>query len=961
MPFGDRAGDATGRALGGGRRRRARFAVVAVVVALALGASSLLAWYIDAQWFDSLGYSQVFWTTLQLKSTLFSGFTLVTFVLIYAALRLLKPPELSAPIDRVFYVNGQPVPLSLGPVIRIVTWAVALVVALGAGSGMMSEWTTFGLYLHAPAAAGEAAMADPIFGRPLAFYLFTLPVWQILGTWLTTVALIILAAAVLVLLLTNADNPLVFAGVHERRAGYRGVSFAMAMLMLVVAARFVLARYDRLFQDHTVFSGVGYTEAHIIIPGFLLVAIALVAGAAIAVYNGIGPRKLVTLLVALAPVVVVYLGVTVVSWYVGGFVVKPNQLVRERPYITHNIEFTRRAFDLDRIEARAFPADSGTAAVDLAANRDTIDNIRLWDWRALQDTLRQIQEIRSYYDFPDIDLDRYTIGGRVRQVMVAARELNVERLPESSRNWINEKLIYTHGYGVTMNAVNSFTADGLPELILSDMPVRSTVPDLKVTRPEIYFGQLTNTDVYVNTRQQEFNYPQGEGNSYATYEGKGGIPIGSFGRRVLLAASRGGSDLSKLPFSDDITPSSRLLMRRNINERVRTLAPFLQFDADPYVVVSAEGRLYWMIDGFTMSDMYPYARHYRLGDTPVNYARNSVKVTVDAYDGTVMFYVFDPDDPIIAAYRSLFPTLFLDGSRMPADVRAHVRYPELLLEIQAAAFGLYHMRDTELFYNREDLWSVASEVTLGEDREQVTRTIEPNFVLMRLPGETSLEFVEILPFTPSNRNNLIGWIAGRSDGSNYGKAIVFDFPKSRLVDGPLQVEARIDQDPALSSQLTLWNQQGSRVRRGSLLVIPVGRALLFAKPIYLQAERSPMPQLRLVILALQDKLGYGPTFEAAMTSLFGEGAAPAATAPAGGGAGQPGAAAAPTTAGQTVPQAGAAGAGAAALTPAAQALIDQVARDLADYQRLTAEGKLGEAGLKLESLKKTIERLKKER
>ncbi len=662
---------------------------------------------------------------------------------------------------------------------------------------------------------------------------------------------------------------------------------------------------------------------------------------------------------ALAPVVVVYVGVTVVSWYVGGFVVKPNQLVRERPYITHNIEFTRRAFDLDRIEARAFPADAGTAAVELAANRDTIDNIRLWDWRALQDTLRQIQEIRSYYDFPDIDLDRYTIGGRVRQVMVAARELNVERLPESSRNWINEKLIYTHGYGVTMNAVNSFTADGLPELMLSDMPVRSTVPDLKVTRPEIYFGQLTNTDVYVNTRQQEFNYPQGEGNSYATYEGKGGIPIGSFGRRVLLAASRGGSDLSKLPFSDDITPTSRLLMRRNINERVRTLAPFLQFDADPYVVVSAEGRLYWMIDGFTMSDMYPYARHYRLGDTPVNYARNSVKVTVDAYDGTVTFYVFDPDDPIIAAYRNLFPTLFVDGSRMPADVRAHVRYPELLLEIQAAAFGLYHMRDTELFYNREDLWSVASEVTLGEDREQVTRTIEPNFVLMRLPGETSLEFVEILPFTPSNRNNLIGWIAGRSDGSNYGKAIVFDFPKSRLVDGPLQVEARIDQDPALSSQLTLWNQQGSRVRRGSLLVIPIGRALLFAKPIYLQAERSPMPQLRLVILALQDALGYGPTFEAAMSSLFGEGAGRAATAPAGGGAGQPGTAAAPTTAGQAVPQAGAVGA--AALTPAAQALIDQVARDLADYQRLTAEGKLGEAGLKLESLKKTIERLKKER
>ena len=963
MPFGDTGGEATGRAIGGGRRRRGRFVALAVVVGLALGASSMLAWYVDAQWFDSLGYSDVFWKTLQLKSTLFSAFTLVTFVLVYAALRLLKPPQLATPMDRVLYINGQPVSLSLGPVVRVVTWAVALVVALGAGSGMMSEWTTFGLYWHAPAAAGEAGLTDPIFGRPLAFYLFTLPIWQILGTWLTTVCLVILAAALLVLLLTNADNPLMLAGMREKRPGYRGVSFALALLMLVVAARVVLARYDRLFEDHTVFSGVGYTEANVVIPGFLLVAVALVIGAAIAAYNGMGPRKLVTLFAALAPVVVVYAGVTVVSWYVGGFIVKPNQLVRERPFITHNIEFTRRAFDLSRVEQHAFPAESGIEAVDLAGNSDTIENIRLWDWRALQDTLRQIQEIRSYYDFPDIDIDRYLIGGHLRQVMVAARELNVERLPESSRNWINEKLIYTHGYGVTMNSVNGFTADGLPDLVLSDMPVRSTAPDIKVTRPEIYFGQLTNTDVYVKTRQQEFNYPQGESNTYTSYEGKGGIPIGSFGRRLLLAASRGGGDLSKLPFSDDITPESRLLMRRNINERVRTLAPFLTFDPDPYIVVGADGRLFWVIDGFTMSDMFPYARHYRLGETRVNYVRNSVKATVDAYDGSVTFYVFDNDDPIIASYRGLFPTLFVDGSRMPEDARAHVRYPELLLELQAAAFSLYHMRDPEGFYNREDLWSVASEVTMSEAREQVTRPIDPNFVLMKLPGAASLEFVEILPFTPSNRNNLIGWIAGRSDGAAYGKAIVYDFPKSRLVDGPLQVEARIDQNPQLSSQLTLWNQQGSRVRRGSLIVIPVGRALLYAKPIYLQAERSPMPQLRLVVLALQDQLGHGPTFEAALASLFGDAAGRAAAAGSTAGSGSappasgPGAGAGPAT----TPTGVGTPAGGLPLTPGVQAIIDQAARDLADYQRLTAEGKLGEAGLKLESLKKTLDRLKKER
>ncbi len=961
MPFFGPGVDRVGRTTGDKRRRRVRLAIFAIVVGLVLGASSLLSWYVEALWFDSLGYADVFWKTLELKSTLFCGFTLVTFVIVYASLRLLQPPPLTS---RVLYVNGQPVPLSLQPLVRVVSWVVALVVALGAGSGMMAEWTTFVQYLHAPAAAGLSAMVDPIFGRPVAFYLFTLPAWQLIATWLTTVGLVILVASLLVLLLTSAENPVMLAGLRNRRPGYRSVSYAFALMLLVMAARVWMSRYDFLFDDHTVFSGVGYTEAHILIPGLLLVALSLVVGALIAIYNGTGPRKLVTLLAALAPAVVVYVLLTVVSWYVSGFIVKPNQLVRERPYIAHNIEFTSRAFNLSSIQQRAFSADSGIAAVDLEHNGATIENIRLWDWRALQDTLRQIQEIRTYYDFPDIDIDRYRVGGRVRQMLVAARELNIEKLPESSRNFINEKLIYTHGYGVTMNTVNGFAAEGLPELVLKDMPVQSSAPEIKVTRPEIYFGELTNTDVYVKTRQKEFNYPQGESNNYTSYAGNGGIVIGSFGRRLLLAASRGGADLSKLPFSDDITPESRLLMRRNIRERVRALAPFLTFDPDPYIVVTAGGRLVWLMDGFTMSDMFPYARHYRVGDAAVSYVRNSVKVMVDAYDGNVTFYVFDPEDPIIACYRSMFPSLFVDGSRMPADIRAHVRYPELMLKVQASAYSLYHMRDPEVFYNREDLWSVASEVTLSEDREQVTRPLDPNYVLMTLPGEKTvpgekaLEFVEILPFTPSNRNNLIGWIAGRSDGAAYGTAVVYDFPKSRLVDGPLQVEARIDQNPQLSSQLTLWNQQGSHVRRGSLTVIPIGHALLYAKPIYLQAERSPMPQLRLVVLALQDQLGYGPTFDAAMSSLFGEGGAPPGPTGVAGAFEVGGAGGLAPAAGQAGGVPGAGLPPGTVITPAVQALIDQAARDLADYQRLTAEGKLGEAGQRLESLKKTLERLR---
>jgi uncharacterized membrane protein (UPF0182 family) len=469
-----------------------------------------------------------------------------------------------------------------------------------------------------------------------------------------------------------------------------------------------------------------------------------------------------------------------------------------------------------------------------------------------------------------------------------------------------------------------------------------------VTRPEIYFGELTNTDVYVRTRQKEFNYPQGETNNLTSYEGTGGIVLGGFFRRLLIALDRG--DLAKLPFSDDVSPDSRLLMRRNVRDRVLALAPFLTYDPDPYIIVGDDGRLSWMMDAFTTSDAFPYARHYRLGRERINYVRNSVKVIIDAYDGTTTFYVFDKEDPIIAAYRAIFPSLFKDADAMPPAMRQHVRYPELLLQLQAAVYGLYHMTNPEVFYNREDLWSVATEVRLTDQREQAAAPMEPNFVLMTLPGESSIEFIEILPFTPANRNNLIGWIAGRSDGPHYGTAVVYDFPKTRLIDGPLQIEARIDQNAQLSGQLSLWNQQGSHVRRGALIVIPVGRALLYAEPIYLQAERSPMPELRLVVLALQDKLAYGPTFEAAMAGLFGN-AASSSMASAGGATAPAAAREAPSP-------------GARAAAPEAtgtDALIAEAARDLSDYQRLTAEGKLGEAGQKLEALKRVLEQLVNQR
>jgi len=912
--------------------------VLAVLFVVFFSGQTWLSYYVDALWFGSLGYQEVFFKTLRLEWAVFAAFAAVTFLILYGAILALKRTHRDdLPAGQTIFVGGQPLRLPVEPVLRFVAIGGSLLAALGAGSFMMSSWPTLALYWYAPHFTG--GVTDPIFARPLSFYLLKLPAWQLLSGWLTLLAVLICVVAAFLFVVANSARAIEGFPRGYKALPWRGLSIALAFLLLVLALQVYIGRFSLLFQDHTIFGGATYTDVHIMLPGLLVLCVALVFGAAIAAFNASSAPRGRWLGVAIVPAAACYLLLQLVGWYVSNFVVKPNQLVREKPYIAYNIKLTRLAYGLDRVTQRKFPAETSVEAADPANNQSTLQNIRLWDWRALQDTLRQIQEIRTYYDFPDIDIDRYEIDGHLREVMLAARELNIDKLPDSSRNWINEKLIYTHGYGITMNTVNGFTPEGLPTLLLSNMPVESTVPGLTVTRPEIYFGELTNTDVYVKTRQQEFNYPQGQTNSFTSYQGSGGIVLGSFLRRLLIAMDRG--DLTKLPFSDDVDRESRLLMRRNLLARVSALAPFLTFDPDPYIVVAPNGRLYWMMDAFTSSVTYPYSSHYSLNGNSINYMRNSVKVVIDAYNGTTTFYVFDSEDPITAAYRRIFPGLFQDASAMPPDLRKHVRYPEMLLNVQAQAYGLYHMNDPEVFYNREDLWTVASEVGLNEVGQQTTLTMQPNFVLMNLPGEPDSEFVEILPFTPANRNNLIGWIAGRSDDAQYGNSVVYDFPKSKLVDGPLQVEARIDQNAQLSGQLTLWSQQGSHVRRGNMLVIPIGRTLLYAEPIYLQAERSPMPELRLVVLAVQDRLAYGPTFESAMAALFG------------------GAASSTSAISQTQePAQNASATAAASKAPTdLKALIAQAAKDLSDYQQLTAEGKLGEAGAKLEQLKRTLEQL----
>ena len=913
--------------------------VVAGIALLSFGPSI----YVDLLWFQTLGYGSVYTRTLAMQTTMVIVAAVATWAVLFFALTTLRKSAAdTVTATRSILLNGQPVQLKIGSILKFITIVLPILVALFVASSASDDWTTFALFMHAPR---DTSFIDPILGRPLSFYLFTLPAWQILAGWILLLAIIV-AVATLVFSVISSGAQALDKSTAVSAPPARNLSIAASILLIAIAAETYVGRFDVLTTSHTVFTGATYTDAHIYLPGSLLICLALLLGAAFALFNAFRATTLRRVFVSFAPAIVCFIGVNIVSSYVSSFIVKPNELTKERSFIGSNIDATRSAFGLDRFQQQEFPAETTIEASDPEHNQATLQNIRLWDWHALQDTLRQNQEIRTYYDFPDIDIDRYNLNGNTQEVMLATRELNVDSLPDSSRNWINERLIYTHGYGVTMNTVNGFTTEGLPNLLLSNMPVQSNVPGLTVTRPDIYFGQLTNTDVYVKTHQQEFDYPQGQNNTLTTYQGTGGIPIGGFFRRLLIALDR--SDLSKLPFSDDVTSDSRLLMRRNVRNRVAALAPFLIFDHDPYVVVGDDGHLFWMLDAFTTASTFPESTSYNLNNNDVNYARNSVKAVVDAYNGDVTFYVFDTHDPVLAAWRNIFPALFRDASLMPADLHRHIRYAEDLFQVQSQAYALYHMTNPEVFFNREDLWTVATESGTDANGSDATVAMQPNFVLMKLPGEAQPEFISILPFTPANRNNLIGWIAGRCDPGHYGDAIVYDFPKTRLVDGPQQIEARIDQNAEVSGQLTLWNQQGSHVVRGSLLVIPMGKALLYAEPIYLKAAQSPMPELRLVVLALQDRLAYAPTFEAALASLYG---GQASTLSAGNGTSapanqsQPSTASTPNTATATQPTAG------------QHNLIQQASQDFNDYQRLTAQGKLSEAGQKLDDLKRTLSQL----
>jgi uncharacterized membrane protein (UPF0182 family) len=903
-----------------GTRRPRSLVTLLLLVLFVLGLGSAGAgFYIDKLWFDSLAFSNVFWYRLEARAVAFVATFVVTSIFLWGAFRILL--AVTGPARRQFLqIQGRYVePPNVNSVKPFAKWA-AIVGGILVGLILSSQWETLALYLNQPAAAG---VTDPIYGKPVGFYLFTLPALGWLSAWMMLVAVLLVLASIVIFAIGLTST-------------LRGISMAVSLGMLAVASRTFLARYSLLLEDHELFSGMTYVDDHVVAIGLAITTGALLVGAAILISNVAGNIRALALGLGL-PVVAQMLGGVLIPAYVTNFQVRPNQLASETPYIRHNMDFTRRAFAIDKVEELPFEPRQTNAVFDPAQHQATLNNMRLWDWQALQDTLRQLQEIRPYYGFSDVDIDRYAVDGKSRSVMLATRELDHQKLPQGSRNWVNDRLIYTHGYGVTMNFASQFTRDGLPEFVLSDMPVKATLPEIQVKRPEIYFGELTDAPVYVRTKQKEFNYPEGDDNNYGSYEGTGGIRMGGYFRRLLLAMEVG--DLMTVPFSNDITPDSALLLHRNIVDRASRLAPFLTFDDDPYMVVGDDGALYWMLDAFTTSGRYPYSSHVRVGRSRVNYIRNSVKVVIDAYNGRASFYVFDAEDPLIAAYQKVYPGLFQPKSAMPESLLKHVRYPDLLFQLQALMYSSYHVDNEQVFYGKEDVWQIAQQ-TRTQGTNQVAEGIEPFFVLMSFPGSTNLEFVSILPFTPVKRNNMIGWLAGRSDGAEYGKLRAYHLPKTRFVDGPTQIQSRIDQDPQLSSQLTLWNQQGSAVIRGNLLVIPIDDVLLFAQPIYLQAQRSPMPALRLIVLATQDRLAYATTFDEALKLLL-----------AGGG----GSLTQVTSAADTPEAAQAPRSTASA--PTTQASIARANQALSDYRRLTAEGKLGEAGAKLEELKNMLEQL----
>jgi uncharacterized protein len=824
---------------------------LAVVAGAGILGGQAVTLYTDWLWFQEVGFSKVFTTILYTKTLLGAAAGVSVCLFLYLNLRLARRGYGGPVLVMTDEQASLPSWTLIEPLYHGLLLPGCVLMGLFAAGQALAQWPATLRFLN-PVVFG---VADLQFNRDIGFYVFTYPFLVSVYSFLSSALWLTLLAVGVVYVLSRG------VGLGPRgpvvTPWAKGHLLALAAGLLVLKAwGYSLDRYGLLFSAGGASFGASYTDVNASLPTLnVLIFLAGIAAIACLIQirrPGIG-LALAAVAVWLAGSVI---GLIAFPAAMQRFRVTPNEIVAERPYIERTIAATSLAYGLHRIEERAFPAQEELTAAILKKNDATIKNIRLWEHRPLLDSYSQLQEIRTYYKFVDVDNDRYSIDGESRQVMLSVRELSHAHLP--SRIWINEHLVYTHGYGAVVGPVNRVTREGLPEFLIKDIPPRAT-GSLTITRPEIYYGEVANPYVLVRTQTKELNYPVGDQNVYTTYDGRGGVSIGSFWRKLLFAARF--AEI-KILLAQDLTPESRILYHRQIVERVQKIAPFLRLDRDPYPVVPKDGGIVWLLDAYTTSEHFPYSQP--TGGVG-NYIRNPVKVTVDAYHGTVRFYLVEPDEPIIRAYARAFPGLFEPIASMPADLRAHIRYPQDLFGIQARMYAAYHMRDPQVFYNKEDLWTIPTKKGEGREAE-----IEPYYTIMRLPGESREEFTLLLPFTPVRRDNMIAWLAARSDPPHYGKLLLFDFPKGKLVFGPRQIEARIDQDAFISQQITLWSQAGSQVVRGSLLAIPIEESLLYVQPLYLAAEKGRLPELKRVIVAFANRIAMEETLESSLQQLFTE-------------------------------------------------------------------------------------------
>jgi len=815
--------------------------------------------YVDWLWFQNLGYNQLFTTIIAYKFALGAVAGTLLALFIYVNLKIASSTVGGFRFSSAENVIDLPPVELLDPIVKRLLLPSALVIGLMAAPQGAANWQELLMFVN----TSSFNLPDPQFGRDVSFYVFSLPWLRIVYHWaIFAIALTAVVSAAVYLVYRGIEYTARGLSLGERARNH--LLILLGLFLLVKAGGYYLDAFDLLHSPRGVSFGASYADIFGNLPALrVLTFLALIASALSFAQIARPGYKFVFLGVG-SLVAVHLLGLTAYPALLQRFRVTPNEIEAERPFIERTIKFTRLAFGLDKIETKEFPADEQLTAADLKRNQSTIDNIRLWDHRPLLTTYAQLQEIRPYYKFVDVDNDRYTIDGIYRQVMLSVRELSHRHL--QSQNWINEHLTFTHGHGIVLGPVNQVTSSGQPEFFIKDIPPQAT-SSLKITRPEIYFGELANDYVLVRTKSQELDYPAGDQNIYTTYKGTGGVAIGSWWRKLVFAANYASM---RILLSQDLTEESRILYHQQIQERVKKILPFIAFDRDAYIVIAEGGRLFWIIDGYTNSDRFPYSEP--LSRQGTNYVRNSVKAVVDAYNGTVDLYLSDPTDPIIQSFAKAFPNVFKPLDAMPEDLRTHVRYPQDLFTIQAHVYATYHMQDPQVFFNKEDLLSIPRRTIDGRESE-----MEAYHTIMRLPGEEKEEFILLLPFTPNKRDNMRSWLAARSDGKNYGKVTALEFPKAKLVYGPKQIDARIDQDTTISQQLTLWSQRGSQVLRGSLLAIPIEKSLLYVQPIYLAAEQGSLPELKRVVVAFGDRIAMEETLEQALQRIFG--GAPASGTP----------------------------------------------------------------------------------